>query len=183
MLFQKTAVSRELLADIRRYIDARYVEPSGENRVYSLRKAAPTDLCEKATAPMAAPMASMASSLEDLLGQMDESFSEMLLRKIDEKGMKDSQCYKKANIDRKLFSKIRSDRLYRPSKPTVLAFAVALELSLSETKDMLMKAGFALSRSSKFDIILEYFIQRGNYDIHEINQALYAFDQSLLGGC
>lgn len=140
------------------------------------------EVCEeseeyKELAPTVAPR-----RLEDLMKEIDETFSEALIRLIDQKGLKDPDVYKKANIDRKFFNKIKNNKNYKPSKSTCVAFAIALELNLDETRDLIGKAGYALTHSSKFDIIIEYFILEGNYNTFEINEVLFTFEQPLIGG-
>ena len=204
-------IGRKLRADIASYIDDRYAEEHRDLSSAELRGAqegwTPPPAAARRTvredrkrqkkhqeemrfydaAVECSPVPSQAArrfdedELAELIKNLDEGFSVTLLHLIDRRGMTDAECYKKANIDRRLFSKIRSDPQYRPSKSTALAFAVALELSLPETEDLLKRAGYALSDSNVTDLIVEYFIDNGNYDIYQLNAALFAFDQATLG--
>lgn len=187
VIFDRKAyqISGKLFADIAEYIDDHYVDAHTDTRRERLRgsfdlQSQPQSVYEDA-APQYASASVASGTLGDLLAHLDAGFSETLLKLIDRSGKKDSEIYKKANVDRKLFSKIRNNPGYQPSKSTAIAFAIALELNLDETRDLIARAGYALSASSKFDVIIEYFIGRKKYDIFEINEALFAFDQSLLG--
>ena len=187
VIFDRAAyqIGNKLFADIAAYIDDHYVDAHTDSRRERMRRMGVVESRMLTAYEDAAPQyasASVASgNLDDLLAHLDAGFSETLLKLIDRSGKKDAEVYKKANVDRKLFSKIRNNPDYKPSKPTAVAFAIALELNLREMRDLIARAGYALSPSSKFDVIIEYFIMQRDYDIFKINEALFAFDQSLLG--
>ena len=186
-------LSEKLFQSVASYIDENYVDKC-EVASYGVRESMQSyrqrqrdaDICKSsamldACMPCAPMAASKAMSLEDMLKQADAGFTETLLNLIDKTGKKDSEIYKRANISKQHFSKIRNNPNYKPTKPTAIALALALELSLEDTKDLIGRAGYALTNSSKFDLIIRYFIEQGNYNVVEINIALYEFDQTLLG--
>ena len=192
VVFDKEALtaSEDLLFDVAHYIDEHYVDEhtTPRRKLLAVEKQALAESEDELQqmpmmSQMLAPSMAAPAALDDLVGDLDEPFSTTLMRLIDAKGFKkDSEVYNRANIDRRLFSKIRSNENYAPSKPTVLAFAIALELTLEQAEDLLERAGFALSHSRKFDVIVEYFIINRRFDTFEINEVLFSYDQPLLGG-
>ena len=176
-------LSEQLFDSVASYIDDNYAAARSDSRyrreMPPMRQATET-VREECTTYRSMP-APKAMSLEEILQQEDMGFTEALLRRIDASGKKDSVIYKRANLSKQHFSKIRNNPHYKPTKPTAIALAIALELDLADTRDLIGRAGFALTNSSKFDLIIRYFIQQRNYNIIEINMALYEFDQPLLG--
>ena len=181
VVFEKQSfeLSEKLFKSVSSYIDANYVSDK-MNLEYGTSKLRRFDYEEMLLRESSYEITSKIPNLDGMLNNLDRGFSETLLDLIDRTGKKDSEIYKKANVDRKLFSKIRNNADYRPSKTTAIAFAIALELNMDDTNDLLSKAGLALSQSSKFDVIVRYFIENKKYDIFELNSVLFEFDQPLI---
>lgn len=181
VVFEKQSfeLSEKLFKSVSSYIDANYVSDK-MNLEYGTSKLRRFDYEEMLLRESSYEITSKMPNLDGMLNNLDKGFSETLLALIDRTGEKDSEIYKKANVDRKLFSKIRNNADYRPSKTTAIAFAIALELSMDETDNLLARAGIALSQSNKFDVIVRYFIENKKYDIFELNSVLFEFDQPLI---
>lgn len=183
VVFDKTAytISEQLFSDITDLIDGAVVEHAPT--LFEARRESRSRACYSLEALLPPRRsARRGKTLEEMLEEMDVGFAELLFRLIDEKGMTDVECYKRANVDKKTFSKIKCNKNYKPSKVTAVSFAIALRLSLEETNRLLGTVGMTLSRSNKFDVIITYFVTTGNYkDIFDVNEVLYQFDQVTLG--
>ena len=166
-------LSKEIYDDIEEYISDNYINEK-EIR-YSPRR-----MCEE-TIVSACYAMSASRSLDDVINDLDKTFMETVFTFADRKGLSDVEVQKRANLDRKAFSKLKCGTTKNPSKQTALAIAIALELNLDETEDLLSRAGFALSPCSKQDVIVQYFIEREAYDIYEINIALFEHGEGMLG--